>query len=134
MDIFCELVDNGFRETLQLPRIKTDKHFVRAVSKTQPPDALRRINATDPLLPSTRMTPNHEFAIVPRGTAPLPLNEHKMTVEQLINAAIVTFHLEQKRLPHKITIAAIRYWQYRITFHTFDPAPFYYDDIPFPLT
>src|SRR5260221_8993041 len=133
MHIFDESVDIGLRETLHLPSIKTDKHFVRAVSTTQP-DALRRINATDPLLPSTRMTPNHEFAIVPRRTAPLPLNEHKMTVEQLINAAIVTFHLEQKRLPHRITIAAIRYWQYRISLHTYDPDTFYYDDMPIPIT
>src|SRR5260221_7669158 len=61
MHIFDESVDIGLRPTLLLPSIKIDKHFVRAVSTTQP-DALRRINATDPLLPSTRMTPNHEFA------------------------------------------------------------------------
>ncbi len=122
MHIFDESVDIGLRETLLLPSIKTDKHFVRAVSTTQP-DALRHINTTDPYLSSVRITPQ-EFAIVPRrATAQLPPRlgddtidspEHIMPVELLVNGAIVAFHQEHQRLPHAITISYIRFLQHWI--------------------
>src|SRR5260221_5686350 len=141
MHIFDESVDIGLRETLHLPSIKTDKHFVRAVSTTQP-DALRRINATDPLLPSTRMTPNHEFAIVPRrATAQLPPRlgddtadspEHVTPVETLINAKIAEFHVNEQRLPHGIKVSFIRFCQHWIT--TSNYKHFTYKGVPIPIT
>lgn len=140
MEICDEHLDIGERSTRMLPSIKTDKVFVRTVTTAaetrQITGSLRRANDTDYHLPSakSRVTPNYEFAIVPRRTAQLPLNEHKLSVFELVNAAIVTFHVEQHRLPHRITIAAIRYWQYRISLHTFDPDNFYYDDMPIPIT
>src|SRR5260221_1129106 len=125
-----ELLTPGVKDKTLIPRIPTaELHAPKHIT-----NSLRHVNTTDPFLPSTRMTPNYEFAIVPRRTAPLPLNEHKLSVEQLINAAIVTFHLEHHRLPHKITIAAIRYLRYRISIDTYDPNIFYYDDMPIPIT
>src|SRR5260221_14118530 len=141
MHIFDESIDIGLRPTLLLPSIKIDKHFVRAVSTTQP-DALRRINATDPLLPSTRMTPNHEFAIVPRrahtqlpprlgdDTADSP--EHVTPVETLINAKIAEFHVNEQRLPHGIKVSFIRFCQHWIT--TSNYKHFTYKGVPIPIT
>jgi hypothetical protein len=107
-----------------VPRVPTkDLH----APKPQITDALRRINATDPFLPSARMTPDHEFAIVPRqrGTTQLPPHmrldegiadapEHVTAVETIINQAIVTFHQKHQRLPHSITVNMIRFAQHWI--------------------
>lgn len=126
-----------------VPRVPTkDLHAPKQIT-----DALRRINATDPFLPSARVTPNREFAIVPRQRATTQLPPHMrlhedisdspedlIPVETLVNAAILAFRTAQGRLPHKITIAAIRYWRYRISINTYNPDIFYYDCAPIPIT
>ena len=124
-----------------VPRVPTkDLHAPKHTT-----DALRRVNISDPYLPSVRMTPSHEFAVVPRqrSTAQLPphMRLHEdieyspvVTVETLVNAAIVAFHEQHHRLPHRIIIAAIRYMRYRISSGTYDPDIFYYKDAPIPIT
>jgi hypothetical protein len=124
-----------------LPRVPTS-----ALPKPAPQttDKLRPITVSDPYLPSVRMTPN-EFAIVPRQRSTTQLPPHMrldedieyspvMPVEQLVNAAILAFHEQHHRLPHKIIIAAIRYWRYKISLTTFNPDIFYYKDSPIPIT
>lgn len=126
-----------------VPRVPTkDLH----APKAQITDALRPITTSDPYLPSVHMTPN-KLAVVPRqrSTAQLPPHmrlhedisdspEDLIPVETLINAAILAFRNAQGRLPHKIIIAAIRYWRYRISINTFNPDVFYYDCAPIPIT
>src|SRR5258708_5111468 len=115
-----ELLTPGVKDKTLIPRIRTaDLQATEHIT-----NSLRSVNTTDPFLPSTRMTPNHEFAIVPRrATAQLPPRlgddtadspEHVTPVETLINRAIVTFHQEQTRLPHAITISYIRFPQHWI--------------------
>src|SRR5260221_12875032 len=115
-----ELLSPGVKDKTLIPRIRTaDLQATEHIT-----NSLRSVNTTDPFLPSTRMTPNHEFAIVPRrATAQLPPRlgddtadspEHVTPVETLINRAIVTFHQEQTRLPHAITISYIRFLQHWI--------------------
>ena len=144
-DQFAAVIGQLIAPTIQdkslVPRVPTkDLH----APKTQITDALRPITTSDPYLPSVRMTPN-KLAIVPRqrSTAQLPphmrLHEDieyspSVTVETLVNAAIVAFHEQHHRLPHRIIIAAIRYWRYRISSGTYDPDIFYYKDAPIPIT
>jgi hypothetical protein len=119
--------------TLIAPTIQ-DKSIVQRVPtkelhapKPQTTGSLRRATTSDPYLPSVRMTPDHEFAIVPRqkATAQLPPRmrldediadapEHVTAVETIINRAIVTFHQEYQRLPHGITVNMIRFAQHWI--------------------
>lgn len=123
-----------------IPRVPTSA----LQAPKQSTDALRPVTISDPYLPSVRMTPT-EFAIVPRQRSTTQLPPHMrldediedsplMPVEQFINAAILAFHNEHQRLPHRITIAAIRYWRYRISLHTYDPDVFYYKTMPIPIT
>src|SRR5260221_463853 len=135
-----QLLTPEVKDKTLIPRIPT-----AALPKPQITDKLRLGNITDPFLPSVGMTP-HELAIVPRrATTQLPPHmrlhenhsdsqEDRISVETLVNAAILEFHEQHHRLPHKIIIAAIRYWRYKISLTTFNPEIFYYKDAPIPIT
>src|SRR5258708_32523068 len=64
-----ELLTPGVKDKTLIPRIPTaDLHSPKHITSS-----LRHVNTTDPFLPSAKMTPNYEFAIVPRrATAKLP--------------------------------------------------------------
>jgi len=133
-----ELLTPGVKDKTLIPRIRTaDLQATEHIT-----NSLRSVNTTDPFLPSTRMTPNHEFAIVPRrATAQLPPRlgddtadspEHVTPVETLINAKIAEFHVNEQRLPHGIKVSFIRFCQNWI--NTSNHEHFTYKGIPIPIT
>src|SRR5260221_5525911 len=133
-----ELLTPGVKDKTLIPRIPTaDLHSPKHLTSSLP-----HFNPTDPFLPSAKMTPNYEFAIVPRrATAQLPPRlgddtadspEHVTPVETLINAKIVEFHLNEHRLPHGIKVSFIRFCQNWI--NTSNHEHFTYKGIPIPIT
>ena len=145
-DQFAAVIGQLIAPTIQnkslIPRVPTNDLHAPKIQTTGSL-RLRRANTTDPFLPSARMTPDHEFAIVPRqrSTKQLPPRlgddtadapEHVTPVETLINAKIAEFHLNEHRLPHRIKVSFIRFCQNWITTH--NDEHFNYKGVLIPIT